>query len=72
MVQLVKDPALSLLWLPGSLLWRGFNPCPGNFYMPWSWPKKNMIRVSLFTALSSNLLIGLSNVLIIQSCWQIF
>ena len=27
--QLVKDPALSLLWL-GLLLWRGFSSCPGN------------------------------------------
>ena len=32
MVQQVKDPALSLLWL-------GFNPWPGNSHMPWSWPK---------------------------------
>ena len=29
----VKDPALSLLWL-------GFNPWPWNFHMPWAWPKK--------------------------------
>ena len=31
--QWVKDPALSLLW-------RGFDPWPGNFLMPWVWPKK--------------------------------
>ena len=35
----VKDPALSLQWL-GSLLWRRFSPWPGNFHMPWAWPKK--------------------------------
>ena len=33
MVQQVKDPALSLQWL-------GFDPCPGNFHMPWVEPKK--------------------------------
>ena len=27
---MVKDVALSLLWL-GSLLWHGFDPWPGNF-----------------------------------------
>ena len=32
MAQWVKDPALSLLWL-GLLLWRGFDPWPGNFCM---------------------------------------
>ena len=30
---MVKDPIVSLLWL-GSLLWYGFNLCPGNFCMP--------------------------------------
>ena len=39
MVQWVKDPALSLLWL-GSMLWLGFDPWPGNLHMPWAWPKK--------------------------------
>ena len=23
-----------------SLLWHGFDPWPGNFRMPWVWPKK--------------------------------
>ena len=31
--RVVKDPALSLLWL-GSLLWCRFNPWPGNFHVP--------------------------------------
>ena len=35
MVQQVKDLALSLQWL-GSLLWLGFYPWPGNFYMLWT------------------------------------
>ena len=30
---------MSLLW-QGSLLWHGFNSWPGNFCMPWAWPKK--------------------------------
>ena len=30
--QRVKDLALSLQWL-GLLLWRGFDPWPGNFHM---------------------------------------
>ena len=30
---MVKDPALSLLW-------RGFNPWPGNFCIPQVWPKQ--------------------------------
>ena len=30
--QWVKDLALSLLW-------RGFDPWPGNFHIPWLWPK---------------------------------
>ena len=29
----VKDLALSLLWLE-------FDPWPGNFCVPWVWPKK--------------------------------
>ena len=39
MAQQVKDSALSRLWL-GSLLWRGLNPWPRNFCMPWEEPKK--------------------------------
>ena len=34
MAQWVKDPALSLQWL-------GFDPWPGNFCLPWAWPKPN-------------------------------
>ena len=33
MAQWVKDLALSLLW-------RGFDPWPGNFRIPWAWPKQ--------------------------------
>ena len=39
MAQLVKDLALSLLWL-GLLLWLGFDPWPRNVPMLWAWPKK--------------------------------
>ena len=39
MVQLVKDPVLSLQQL-GSLLWHKLHPWPGRFHMPWVWPKK--------------------------------
>ena len=42
MVQQVRDPALSLQQL-GLLLWRGFDPWPGNFHMPWVWQKKESI-----------------------------
>lgn len=38
-IQQVKDPVLSLKQL-GSLLWRGFHPWLGKFYMPQVWPKK--------------------------------
>lgn len=37
--QWVKDPGLSLQLLR-SLLWCEFNPCSGNFCMPWVTPKK--------------------------------
>ena len=37
--QQVKDPALSLQWLQ-FLLWRGFDPWPGNFSLLWEWQKK--------------------------------
>ena len=40
MVEWVKGPALSLLWLR-SLLWCRFGPWSGNFYMPWAQPKTN-------------------------------
>ena len=39
MVQWVKDPALSLQQL-GLLLWREFDPWPGNFQMPQFRPRK--------------------------------
>ena len=32
----IKDLVLSLLWLR-------FDPWPGNFHMPWAWPKKKVI-----------------------------
>ena len=34
---MVKNPALSLLWL-WSLLWGEFDPWPGNFHMSWVQP----------------------------------
>ena len=43
MAQWVQDLASSLLQL-GSLLWRGFDPWPGNFHMPQAWPKKKRIK----------------------------
>ena len=41
-----KDPALSVqhFW---SLLWRGFDPWPGNFHMLQAWPKQNVNDMSL-------------------------
>ena len=39
MAQQLKDSTLSLLWL-GLLLWREFDPWPGNFCMPHVQPKK--------------------------------
>ena len=38
MVQWVKDPALQQVWQ--RLQIRGFDPWPGNFFMPWMWPKE--------------------------------
>ena len=38
----VKDLALSLLWLR-LLLWLGFNPWPLNFHMLRAWPNKLFI-----------------------------
>ena len=37
MAQWVKDQALLQLW---RRLWLRFDPWPGNFDMPWVWPKK--------------------------------
>ena len=44
LVQQVKDLSLSLLWFR-SLLWHGFSPWPGNFHMPWVWPKKEEVLI---------------------------
>lgn len=31
-----------------SLLWLGFDPYPGNFHMPWAWPKNpNMVHFTV-------------------------
>ena len=38
MAQRVQDPALSLQQ-PGSLLWHGFDPWPGNVHTLQVWPK---------------------------------
>ena len=38
----LKDP----LWLR-SLLWHGFSPWPRNFCMPWVWPKKPLVALSV-------------------------
>ena len=38
-VQWTEDPVLSLQWL-GQLLQYGFDPWPGNFYVPWTQPEK--------------------------------
>ena len=38
---MVKDSALSLLWLR-------FDPWPGNSSMPWVWPKKKL-QISYLT-----------------------
>ena len=42
--QQVKDSVLSLQWLR-LLLWHGFDPWPGNFHVPWVWPKKKKIKI---------------------------
>ena len=46
MVQWVKDPVLSLLWL-GSLVWCGFGPWPRNFCVLQAWPKGKKKKMSL-------------------------
>ena len=43
MVQWVKDPVLSLLWLE-SLIRHGFKPWIGNFHRAQAWPKKERTR----------------------------
>ena len=47
----VKDLALSpqQLWL---LLWHRFHPWPGNFHMPWAWPKRKKKKVYLILAVT--------------------
>ena len=42
MLQWVKDPASSLLWLR-------FDPWPGTFRMLWAWPKKKKALLSVTT-----------------------
>ena len=42
MVQQVKDPVLSPQQLK-VLLWRGFDPWPGDFHMPWVPQKKKNV-----------------------------
>ena len=37
----VKDLVLSLLWLR-LMLWFGLDPWPGNFCVPWAWPKNEL------------------------------
>ena len=32
--------AIYKIWDYSSLLWLGFDLCPGNFHMPWAQPKK--------------------------------
>ena len=49
-VQWVKDPLLSLQQ-PWSLLWCGFSPLPGNFYMPQAWPKIKFFFFFFFFAI---------------------
>ena len=44
MVRQVKDPTLSLQHL-GSLLWRGFNPWPGNFHNALEAAKKKKKKI---------------------------
>ena len=53
MAQQVKDLVLSLQQL-GLLLWYRFDPWPGNFHMPWLWPKKRIASAwyTLFLSLS--------------------
>ena len=47
MAHRVKDPSLSLQQL-GSLLWRGFDPWPGNLRMPWMLQKKKkLMKISI-------------------------
>ena len=43
MVQQVKDPVLSLLWL-GLLLWYRFDPWPWNFCMLQARPEKKNVQ----------------------------
>ena len=45
-MQQVKDLALSLQWL-GLLLWRGFDPWPGNFHLLWAWPESQNKNISV-------------------------
>lgn len=55
-VQWVKDLALSLEWL-GLLLWHRFDPWPGNFHVPWGWPKKFCFKSKIKNSLEYRLLV---------------
>ena len=45
-IQQVKYLVLSLQWF-GVLLWLRFDSWPGNFHIPWAWPKnKNREKAS--------------------------
>ena len=48
MAQQVKATVLPLLWLE-SLLWREFDPWPGNFYMFWHSHQKKKVMLSLLS-----------------------
>lgn len=47
MPQEVKDLALSM-WHLGLLLWRRFNPWPGNLHMLWLLPKKKKEKMKIW------------------------
>ena len=46
MVQQIKDPVLSLLWL-GSKIRCSFDPWPGNFHMPWAQSKEKKKKAKI-------------------------
>ena len=50
---MVKDQALSLLWLR-SLLGHRFDPQPRKFYVLWAWPKKKRSLNFVLKALGSH------------------
>ena len=52
-VQWIKDPVLSLLWLRLQL-WFGFSPWPMNFHTPWVQPLKKLKKKILYKRTSIN------------------